>query len=330
MDLQTASSFEDSKSLIPKGAEILHEGTGITIHRNPKNRFVIATLFYYADPAKRKPEWAQTVKAGMTESDWAKEYLIDYTAQFGERAFPEIVEKRESIVVPVMDFDSGQFWGGFDYGARNPSSFHVYTHYDGAFYAIWELYEPCKNIPEFAAKLRACPYYHRLKYIAADPSLFDKRTHNAAGQTESVANLFIKEGIHKFIAGSTDESSWIAIVKKHWEGDDPTFKICNNCPNMIREFEQCIFEDYSNERSRETNNYKEGIQDKNNHAMDDNKYFFNSQPFVRSGATSKTKLDIASKWYGWGGSPRKRPGLSEGTPAVFHDFTNHPRSKEFR
>ena len=315
-------------NLIPPHAEILYESEGLTIHRNPKNKFVIATLFYFADPAKRRPEWARTVQASMTTRQWEKEYMISYTAQFGERVFPEIIEKRSAIVVPDMDFNSGQFWGGFDYGARNPSSFHVYTYMDGAFYAIWELYEPCKNIPEFAMKLKQCPYYHRLKYIAADPSIFDRRTHNALGQTESVANLFLKEGISKFVAGSTDESSWLAQVRKHWESDDPSFKISNACPQMIREFEQSIFEDYSNERSRELNNIKEGIQDKNNHALDDNKYFFNSQPFIRSGTTKKNKQDTAAKWMAWGGQARKQRGLSNGAPATFNDFTTRRLRKE--
>lgn len=312
---------------IPANAEVLHQSEGLSIHRNAKNRFVVATLYYQADPAKRSDAWRDTVKAGMTQSQWEREYEISYTAMFGERVFPEIVTRKSEIVVPDKDWDGGIFWGGFDYGQRNPSSFHVYTYAEGAFVAIWELYHPCKNIPEFAMELRNCPYYSKLKYIAADPSLFAKRTHNAGGEPESVANLFIKEGIHKFIPGNTDEASWIALLRKHWEQDNPTFKIAESCRNLIREFEAATFEDYTSDKVKEINNFKEGIQDRDNHALDDNKYFFNSQPIVRKGFAAKAKMDQASKWYGWGDRPRKHRNIAPGTPPVFSG-SKHPRFKE--
>src|SRR5579859_1298987 len=92
--------------------ELIHESEGLKIVRNDRNKFCVCTLFYYADPEKRKPEWENTVRQGMSQRDWAKEYLIDYTAKFGDRVFPELQDKRDSIVVPATDFDSGQFWGG--------------------------------------------------------------------------------------------------------------------------------------------------------------------------------------------------------------------------
>jgi len=306
--------------MIVEEAEILHESYGLTIKRNAKNRFVVASLYYYADPAKRKEEWIKTVKAGMTQSQWEKEYEINYLAQFGERVFPELADRRDSIIVPEMDITTEPVWGGFDYGARNPSSFHVYTYTDGAFYAIWELYKPCKNIREFAAELRNCPYYSRLKYIAADPSLFDKRTHSAEGTPESVANLFIKEGITKFIRGNQDETAWLASMRKHWQAADPTFKICANCRYMIKEFEEATFEDYRSEKMRQDANTKEGIVDKNNHAMDDCKYFMNSQPVVKLSNTAKPQTSIVDKWYGWGQQTRRGPKGHQVTPERYSDL----------
>ena len=310
--------------------EILHEQEGLTIKRNSKNTFVVCTLHYTADPAKRSAKWLDTVKAGMTTSQFEREYEISYTAQFGERVFPEFLEKKDLIIVPEFEAE-GQVWAGFDYGARNPSSFHVYTFEGGCFYAVWELYKPCKNIPEFAQELKSCPYYSRLRYIAADPSLWGKRTHNAAGEPESVANLFIKEGIIKLIPGSTDESAWIGVMRKHWEQDDPGFKIATNCRGMLREFEGATFQDYASDKMSANANFKEAMRDKDNHALDDCKYFFNSQPIVAKGFKGKIKQDNASRWYGWGGQPRKHGNLGEGTPAHFgasNAFTRF-REKEF-
>lgn len=316
---------------MPEPPEILHESTGLTIHRNEGNKFVVVTLYYYADPAKRKSEWIQTAKAGMTPNKWSKEYEIDYLAQFGERVFPELTDNRDSIIVPTQDFDStvGAYWGGFDYGARNPTSFHVYTYRDGCFYAIWELYKPCKSIPEFAREIKACPYYAGLKYISADPSIFDLRTHNAEGIPESIANLFRKEGVNKFIRGSQDEQSWISIIRKHWEHPDPTFKICDNCHYMIKEFEECTFQDYSNERMRQEQNFKEGIQDRNNHALDDSKYFFNSQPAVPKDRGKSQKELLINKWYGWGQKTKRLTVPATYNTSHRNKSTANLRFKEF-
>src|SRR5260370_10823386 len=311
--------------------EILHEQEGLRIKRNAVNGFVVATLHYTADASKRSQKWLDTVKQGMTTSKFEREYEISYTAQFGERVFPEFLEKKELIVVPEFEAE-GQVWAGFDYGARNPSSFHVYTYEGGCFYAVWELYKPCKNIPEFALELKGCPYYSRIKYIAADPSLWGKRTHNAAGEPERVANLFIKEGIMKLISGSTDESSWIGIMRKHWENEEPTFKITQNCRGMLKEFEGATFQDFANDRLSATANFKESVRAKVNHAWDDAKYFFNSQPIVAKGYKSKYKQDQASRWYGWGGTPRKHGNLGLGNGAATFapgNPYNPRRDKEF-
>lgn len=310
--------------------EIIHEQEGLRIKRNLKNGFVVATLHYTADPAKRSQKWLDTVKQGMTTSKFEREYEISYTAQFGERVFPEMLEKRDLIVVPEFEAE-GQIWAGFDYGARNPSSFHCYTWEQGCFYAVWELYKPCKSIPEFALELKACPYYSRIKYIAADPSLWGKRTHNAVGEPESVANLLLKEGITKLIPGSTDETAWIGIMRKLWEDDEPKFKIASNCRAMIREFEGATFQDYASDKLSANANFKEAMRDKDNHALDDCKYFFNSQPIVAKAFKGKSQGDIASKWYGWGGQPRKHGNLGVGTPPTFSQGNpyNPRRDREF-
>ena len=310
--------------------EILHEQEGLRIKRNPKNGFVVATLHYTADPAKRSQAWIDTVKQGMTTSKFEREYEISYTAQFGERVFPEVLEKRELIIVP--DFDAeGPVWAGFDYGQRNPSSFHVYTWENGVFYAVWELYKPCKSIPEFAMEILNCPYYGRLKYISADPNMWTRNRNNAAGEPENLANLFIKEGIKKMLPGSTDEGAFLGIIRKHWEQDDPTFKICQSCRYMIKEFEGATFQDYASDKLSANANFKEAMRDKDNHALDDCKYFFNSQPTVHKGFKNKKSENIANKWYGWGGQPRKHGNLGEGTPATFSQGNpyNPKREKEF-
>ena len=267
--------------------EILHEQTGLKIVRNPKNRFVVVTLHYTADPAKRSPEWIAEARAGMHAAKFAQEYEMDYTALYGEKVFPEISAGRDKIIVqePWPEFGPEQmFWAGFDYGARNPSSFHVYTIDDKVVYSVWELFEPCKNVGEFARKILECPYYDKIKYIAADPSIWYNNTQAREGNVTSVYALLVENKVHKLLKGVTDEASWLAMMRAHWgDLEDPTFRIFNRCVNQIREFETAIFVSTS-ERLLQTQNYREAVSDHDNHSLDDCKYFMNSRPrLVRQG-----------------------------------------------
>ena len=278
---------------------ILHESEGLTIRRNAINQFCVVSLYFWADPAKRSEEWKKESQAGMHPAKWRKEYMIDYDALSGEVVFPEFTQHRDKIVLmpPYPEFPSDQpFWGGFDLGQRNVSSFHVYTLYDGVIYVLWELYEPCRNIIEFSNKLRSCPYWTRIRYIAADPSIWADRQYNQkTGVQMSVYDFFVEQNITKMIKGNTDEGSWLMAMRKHWaDASNITFRIQSNCPNMIREFRQAVYPTVS-EIVEKRANFVEKILDKNNHAMDDCKYFLNSRP---SGAPRKfTIKNIADSYH---------------------------------
>jgi hypothetical protein len=258
----------------------LHQSKGLTIKKNDINQFCIVTLHYTADPAKRSAAWKQEAQAGMIPAKWDKEYEINYTSLFGERVFPMVTTHRQYIVVPEphIEFPSTQaYWGGFDYGLRNPSSFHVYTIHDSVIYSVWELFEPCKNYTDFVAKMKMCPYWDNIKYIAADPSIFNRTQLSAAGNIPP-SELFQKAGVTKLIRGNNDETAWLTMMREHWQNpEDPTFKIFSCCPNQIREFESSVYADMS-EKAMMTSNYREEIVDHNNHSLDDCKYFMNSRP----------------------------------------------------
>ena len=265
--------------------EILHEQQGLKIRRNPNNRFVVVELDYFADPAKRSKEWEEEARSGMSAAAWAKEYLRDATAMYGQRVFPEIARYRDKIVIgpPYREFGpQGAYWAGFDFGSRNPSAFIVYTIEDGVTYAIWELYEPCKTIPDLAAKIISCPYYNHLRYIACDPTITNQKTRtNKYGSLVTISDLLGEYGIRRLIPGNTDESVWLAKMRQHWANpDDPTFRILATCPNLIHEFENAVFSSQS-EKEVLTETYRETIDDVHNHALDATKYLLNSQPKVR-------------------------------------------------
>jgi len=260
--------------------QILHQSTGLKIVKNPRNRFAVITLHHTADPAKASPEWRREAAAGLTPEQAARELDIDYTAVMGSKVFPEITHNRANIVVPRDEYPTFgrhcKFWGGFDYGLRNPASFHVYTIDEGIVFSIWELYEPCPNIPAFVEKMKQCPYFPYLKYIAADPDCWSPKVSD--GNPISIQEIFWRNGVRNFIKGiNNQEDTWIGMMREHWGMDNPTFRIFEDCPAQIHEFESAIFVNQS-ERQLMTTSYRETINDKNNHSLDDCKYFFLSQP----------------------------------------------------
>jgi hypothetical protein len=268
--------------------ELLYEGTGLRIVRNDLNKFIVATLHYTADPKKRTKEWKAEASAGMRPARWAKEYELDYTALYGQRVFPEFAIARDRIVVPPphREFSALQvFWGGFDFGQRNPSAFVVYTIDEGVIHAVWEHYEPCRNINDLAAKITGCPYYSQIKYIACDPTIVNRKTQiNKYGTMVTIAELLGEVGLKKLIPGVTDEAAWIELMRKHWaDSADPTFRIWSCCPNLIKEFENAVFQEQS-DREMLTQTYSEGMEDVHNHAMDATKYFMLSRPRVAARA----------------------------------------------
>lgn len=292
---------------------IIYETTGLTIKKNAINQFCVVTLHHTADPAKRSQEWRKEAAAGMTPEKFAREYDIDYTSVMGSKVFPELTSRKSDIVVnePWPDFGpQAKYWGGLDYGARNPSSFHVYTHSDGVWYSVWELFKPCKNVKDYVAEMKQFPYWDQIKWIAADPKMWAKDQQQQEGLT-SMSELFEQAGCNRLIRGFQDEDPWVAMVRKHWVEPEPTFKILSCCSNQIREFETAIYVNQS-ERQLMSASYKEQIADRDNHSLDDCKYFMLSKPSVHQAHYTGDSARMVDQW-AQTPKPRMKPGFGPGS-----------------
>lgn len=251
---------------------------------NDRNNFCVVTLHYTADPAKRSKEWKEEAAAGLPPAGFAKEYDIDYTAFSGERVFPEFQQNKTNIIIPSPhpEFPTDQiYYAGFDYGSTNPSAFLVFTYYDGVVYCVWEYYKPCKNAKEFVKDLMECPYWGKIKFVFCDPNIIQVRnSRNSKGDICTFAQVLIDEGVRPglLLPGGKEEQGWIAKMHTMWcDEGNIRFKIFDNCVNLIKELDAAVYEVQS-ERQLMSANFREAMQDKNNHAMDACKYFFNTHP----------------------------------------------------
>lgn len=279
--------------------KLLHEQQGLRIVKNHGNQFCVCTLHFTSDPNKRSPEWRREAAAGMTIEQAARELDIDYTAVMGAKVFPEILEHRQHIIIedPYPDFGhTVKYYGGLDYGTRNPSSFHIYTIVDGCIYSIWELFEPCINISEFVEKMKEFPYWHSIRWIAADPNLWSASQQQKEGLV-SIQHLFWQAGVRNLVKGLQDEDAWTGRMRSFWGlGDEPAFKIFSRCTNQVREFETAIYSNQS-ERQLLSSAYKESIADKDNHSLDDCKYFMSKMPSLQGTQQQDSwKNDTINRW----------------------------------
>ena len=293
---------------------ILHESQGLSIKRNDRNGFIVCRLHYTADPRKRSAEWKAAAQQGLPPSKFEKEFEINYQATMGQKAFPEILTKRSEIVVPEGPYFEGkwpshlQMWGGFDYGANNPSCLTVYTLVDGVVWAIWEMYEPCRNLIDFTRRMKECPYWDQMRYIIHDPDMCSRKVRDMkTGDACSVRSQFETLGVTKWVPGVNDETAWLARMRQHWCGTEVTFKILPQCAMLIDEFEKATFITMS-DRQLENSNYNESLRDKHNHALDACKYFMNGT--VRA-TPKRVKLPDLVAAYSWGQHARPVAGREQ-------------------
>lgn len=267
--------------------EILHEQKGLTIKKNDINKVVVASLFFFADPIKARPNWIKEASVGMSKADVQKEYYIDYTALQGERIFPEFVEYKSRIVLepPYPDLDMyKRYWMGFDYGTRNPSAAYVIAegkNVDGesSLYVIWEHYEPTKDLTKLCDTIKDCEYYKHVIWVAADPVIFNKNQQGLHGLT-SIADQMYERGITNILPGKQNEESFVNYMHTAWANLDeraPTVYILSSCPNLIREYENIVYAS-STMGTAKTTSPKEQMVNRDNHGLDANKYFLSLYP----------------------------------------------------
>lgn len=237
----------------------------------------------------------------------AQELDIDYKASAGGLALPMLQQDsfKTTIWVPrVYPTDAGnhaaRFYGGFDWGSVNPCSFHVYKVRKIQQHpkllkiqAVWEYYEPAsvldpstglKDMSKIAHYIKACPFYDMLERIYADPSMWYYTQQKPNGEPTSLAYLFRDHHNIHFQPGQKGDTFALEQLKLMWsDPDNIRFEITQDCPHMLKELEGLRYQVQSTVMAQKKNQ-PEKLVDKDNHAWDDFKYFFNSfdvdAPFV--------------------------------------------------
>ncbi len=272
--------------------------SGIEHYRSAAGLHVIR-VHYSADP-ERDPAtpqgraWVDVASngypGGIASAAWRQEQEIDWDAAGGELVFPYFETYRSQIVIPPFAVpDSWPIYGSFDYGHRNPASFHYYTiDFDGDVYSVWEFYAAGKGYRTMARAIRSSPFWPRLSFLPiADPSIWAKTQEVTGGdenEKKSIAQLFFElPESERILFAPGKKGGDITVAEKItgdlWEkeslhaGKKPRLQLFATCPFQIWELSKLRYKDWSGTMA-ETRNLQESIVDKDNHAWDDLKMFF--------------------------------------------------------
>lgn len=265
-------------------------------HYQAASGFHVIKAEFFADPEK-DPETVTGAKwyadapkgyvGGVNSTAWRREMMIDWDAAGGELVFPQFEIYKSRIVIPPFEVpETWALYAGFDYGHRNPSSFHVYAiDHDGNIWVIWEYYKSGQGYRKIAQAIRGCPYYKNLAYLpVADPSIWAKDQQVDSGnEVKSIAQLFFElPDDERVIFAKGKAGGDIAVAEKInsglWNEEElqkkvaPRLKIFATCEMAIWEIGKLRYSDWSGTMA-EQRNVKESIVDKDNHFYDDMKYF---------------------------------------------------------
>lgn len=173
--------------------------------------------------------------------------------------------------------------------------------YDNTEYMIWEWrrnMDDLKQIENFhgsmvqaiARMLFNCPY-DMMDHIRADPNLWVKNQNSPDGMTSIISQIqdeirFLNsertaKGLpakrFSFLEGAQSDISCIEVIQSFWQDPkNPQYKLFKSCTGAITEYEELLWEDWS-ESQQDKRNIREKIMDKNNHSWDAAKYYLLSR-----------------------------------------------------
>lgn len=263
---------------------------GMVGWKNRKNGFTVVACHYTADPEKANDEWYAQACQNLRDDQIERELEINFDSKAGAKAFP-FLEYHEGLYRRDPPDPIPAHWkiiAGLDYGARNATAVTWFAVDEyRRFWAFDEFYHPINTykggLAAFAEYLKNHKYYPRLRYFAADPSIFNKTQNvletketggKAFGTVMSVADILIKQGVTKLQRGNNDRLAGISRAHQmlNWRGDakstNPLFFFGKKCNKLWWEYINLVYKlDDKDEKNAE-----EDVIKRNDHAFDESKY----------------------------------------------------------
>ena len=74
---------------VPEGGQLKEPMQGIRLWKNPENKFLVSEIHYTADPAKRDPEFKNTLMRVLPKKEYLREYEINWDSFSGHPVYDD-------------------------------------------------------------------------------------------------------------------------------------------------------------------------------------------------------------------------------------------------
>lgn len=248
-------------------------GMGIEGHRRDPKIFVVQVQMY--DNPHLSEEARDDFLSGLDEQDRAARVLGRYN-MVGGAIFKRFSDATH-VVEPQLPPDSWSIFASMDHGLNAPTSWHWHAVGPaGRILTFHEEYDAEVTVPVWAARVKA--YEQELgrpvEYRVGDPSIGNRQ--QAGGMVVSVQGDYLAGGV-PIILGNNDVPTSINRIRRYLELPG-MWQITRDCPQLTRQLARYRWRTAVSARTRERSNVSEAPVKKDDHAVDDVRYFFMSRP----------------------------------------------------
>lgn len=184
--------------------------------------------------------------------------------------------------IPLHD----ELYSSMDHGYNNPTSWHWHlVNGDGDVITFMEHYESEMIVEDHAAQIKIMEaVIGREPGIRVGDPAIGQRTGvtGTSIQTEYAQyGIYITLGNNDVISGINKVNSYLKYDLRTTPPRRPRWYITSNCTNLIREIQKYRWKTWSNKKSERQNNAYDVPHKKDDHAMDDIRYFFTLMPDLK-------------------------------------------------
>ena len=223
------------------GKYLLQDMTGLAVHKNKKNGFVVVALDFVADPEKRSPEWIDKNKSQMPAKQWNVEMLRSWETYAGKAIYERAFYKHLHVLKTAQDFNPYvPIFRGWDFGGNQ--SVAICQIIDGRLMVLDELPNRGLNTRAFAPEVISHCNTHfgeDIHYIdIVDPSAaWEGKTAEGKACTDVMREF----GLIPIAAPTNDPQKRVAAVTellmRLCPDGRPALLINPNCRMLIQGFE---------------------------------------------------------------------------------------------
>lgn len=240
---------------------------GEDVRVNPDRKYARSRFWIPAkvwdNPYLRDTEYTANL---MSMEELMRRMLLDGDWDVFAGQFFSMWRRAIHVVEPFRLPEHWNYFGGFDYGFRNPTAYVIVgVDPDGGAWVVREYYQDGRSVQFNAEQIKLLELSLgeiKVKARFADPSIWTRTPKETeAGTDDSIAAMYQRQGVTFVKANNQRVIGW-AAVKEYLDWEDksqydgnmtsvrrpPRMRIFANCTNLIRTLPDAVYEEVEGRR----------------------------------------------------------------------------------